>query len=162
MQTRLWRFEGGSEVQGLYIRRGFEDKRSMGMLDNECMLRYFCLTSNREADKFKYWWSRKETARCLHSSKFNSPTGAALLAYLSVVVVSLILVNHDICKSLMLDSSGSSAHSLQLLTAFLRDVKRDEGQSNLMYEWVGSILFNVAAMNEEYIEQMSDYLEDHV
>ena len=62
----------------------------------------------------------------------------------------------------MLDSSGSSAHSLQLLTAFLRDVKRDEGQSNLMYEWVGSILFNVAAMNEEYIEQMSDYLEDHV
>lgn len=62
----------------------------------------------------------------------------------------------------MLDSSGSSADGLQLLSAFLRDVRRDEGQSNLMYEWVGSILFNVAAMNEEYIEQMSDYLEDHV
>ena len=28
----------------------------------------------------------------------------------------------------------------------------------VMYEWIGSVLFNVAARNEEYMEEMEEYL----
>ena len=52
--------------------------------------------------------------------------------------------------------SSNSKNLIPVLSGFLHSHQKQYPM--LCYDWISSVLFNVAAMNEEYIDGMEDHL----
>ena len=85
---------------------------------------------------------------CPFSSISSSCTGRNTTRYQFAVNKLLILVTHAICKELIIDSEGRNQANFPLIGNFIRKVMKEVDLEMVMYEWVGTVLFTVAAMNE--------------